>query len=168
MIYNQLANLVQRQRRPRAYQPQPQVSAPPNPSVGVSEQTPMPANWNPFFDPNSNYGFSGWPELNLTVPWWNTDMGRNQIEEEPIAAYFSSLGPYNPMSGRGRFLESQTQRVLQGYRQAQLTNPELWLREYLGPIAGNLERMYQLASPEQKGYQYGRFAPPARTIPRPS
>src|SRR5690349_7194492 len=138
------------------------------PAAAAPTPPPITPN-NPYYSPGQTYGLE-----NGTLPYLgdgqytDTDIGRGDVQDNQVAYYLRQLGQYDPYSEQGRFMESQAQRVIQGYEQARLTNPELFFRDYVDDsgIMGQLDRRFNLASPEALGMNYARYAPPASTVPR--
>lgn len=136
--------------------------------VATGAHTSAPRQQNPYFYPTRNYGLPSTIGGSRPGDFWSSDLGRLAVEEEPVAGVMTAFGDYNPLSGEGSFYESQIQRILQGYRQAQLVNPELFLRDFLDntDTIGRIRRQYQLASPARQGIDYSRLTPRARLSPR--
>jgi hypothetical protein len=132
-----------------------------------ASRTPPPTYNNPiasngsFFDPNSQYGYSGRPGDVANSP-----IGDIFLEDNPDAAWMRYLAGQgiDPQSAEGQWARTQLGNVKTGWNAALATNPQLRQADYLKSL--NIHGMFSNMSAGQRGENPGMFAPRARTISR--
>lgn len=147
------------QRQQAARQKYRAQTAPVTPTQ-VTYNNPI-ASSGGFFDPNSQYGYSGGAGDIATSP-----IGNIFLEDNPDAAWMrhlASLG-IDPQSAEGQWARGQLGNVKTGWNAALATNPQLRQSDYLKTL--NIRDMFANMSATERGENPGLFAPRARTISR--
>lgn len=118
-------------------------------------------NWgsNQFFDPNAQYGGTWTPGR-----FAQTGVATQYLEDNPEAAWTRRIAGADPLSAKGANLRGLWQQVYEGYKAANLTNPNLRIQQYIDTL--DPEALYAAQTQTQRGENPGRFAPRARTISR--
>lgn len=113
------------------------------------------------FDPNSSYGGAWAPDEFAGTPAADVYFAQN-----PEAAWTRVMGKMglDPSSGKYQFGRSLWPQILEGYKAANATNPNLRVQDYLQTL--NLEGMYNNQTNAQRNENPSRVAPLARTISR--
>jgi hypothetical protein len=116
-----------------------------------------------YYDPSSNYGGS----YDMT----GTPLGSTYLNQNPDAAY-AQWGAANGFglsgSTRDRYYRQQViPNLSTGFKAANAKNINLTIEKYLNSIdASQLQREFELLSPDQRGEMNARFAPAMRVVNR--
>lgn len=114
-----------------------------------------------FFDPNSTYGGAWAPD-----EYAGTQAADTYFAQNPEAAWTRLMGKMglDPSSGQYQFARGLWPQVLEGFKAANVTNPNLRVQDYIQSL--NLEQMYNNQTNQQRGENPSKVAPLARTISR--
>ena len=114
---------------------------------------------NPFYKPTSMYG--------STQNWYDTPIVKQSAGfDAEYEKYLTDQG-FGGLNRKGDFARSLSDRAKSGYASAQLNNPALTNRQYLQGLGSDfLAKARAAATPQQRGDQFGLFAPRARWTSR--
>ncbi len=119
----------------------------------IDHQTPIPTNasygsGNPWFDQRSDYGVVGGRSL-----YDSNLMAR--IQNDNVPAEWTRLVERLGLGGstrRDQFAQNQKGRMAAGFQAAQLTNPDLRIRDYLRDFdRTKFDRAWASQTPDQRG-----------------
>lgn len=116
-------------------------------------------NGSPFFNPNSQYGGSWAPGQ-----FADTGVGDVYLGQNPEVAWTRRIAGYDPSTAQGQNLRGQWAQIYEGFKAANLTNPNLTISQYIDGL--DPEMIYAAQTAQQRGENPGRLAPRARTISR--
>lgn len=128
------------------------------------------AGWNPnsFYDGSSNYGWT--PATPGGGEYYDSPQAKTVLEPTvPRGAFTRWLSGQNA-TGTGRrdlFAQSLFSKAQQGWEAAQLSNPYLLFRDYLGGLSPNfVDDQWAKLTPEQRGESPQKYAGPVRWMSR--
>lgn len=114
---------------------------------------------SPFFNPNSSYGGSYAPG-----EFAQTGVGSVYEAQNPEVVWTRRLAGYDPNSGKGQNLRGMWSQVLEGFKAANLTNPNLTVSGYIEGL--DPESIYNAQTARQRGENPANFAGRRRIISR--
>jgi len=104
--------------------------------------------------------------------WGTTPAGGQMSENATDAAYMrylSGLGIGGGNSAYDQWLQNQYGRVMTGYKESTISNPNLTIQPYLNSLGSASDwysRYMQNSTPRDRGVSYGSFAPQVRWMTR--
>lgn len=114
------------------------------------------------FDPASVYGSTQYQP----GEWADTGAGSMYLNDNPEVAWTRALAELgiDPSTAQGKFSRGQWTQVLEGYKAANLTNPNLRIEDYVKTL--NPNAMYQNQTAAERGETPQANTIRARTIGR--
>lgn len=122
-----------------------------------------PASWGTsLYDPASAYGGTKYQPGEYA----QTPYGSEYMDQNPEVAWTRALAALgiDPGSAKGQFAAGMWPKVLDGYKAATLTNPNLRIQDYVATL--NPNAMYQNQTTQERGETPQAFSTRARTIGR--